>query len=301
MRPSRLEWLEKLIQNAERCCEEEKSLPVRIISSKDKGFVVKVSGLYAFIFYNHMPWEYPIMADWSVVSAHLIGKVFYGKIHKVKRDPLSIIIDGKVEQFRKPDLFEGGEYFGLVVQKATYGAFIDLGYHFNWKHGSLLGLMHKSQFEEISDFQECNPGDVVEVGYQGLRKDGHMILGNKCDLLDWVKGRPQELVGQVIWVKVKTDSKLGNQMFMVIDKYAGHLPISSNIYHRHEIRKIKKAKSELLDGEIISCEVIGFNEKRKFLSLRWVKEFNSNSLSNAPIRDLIDEKTYNKMKSLVSK
>ena len=285
-RPDKKEWLEKLIQNAEGYCEEEKSLPFRIIRSKEKGFVVKVSGLYAFVFFNHMPWKYPIMADWCVVSPHLIGKIFYGKIHKINRDPLSIIIDGDVEQFRKPDLFEGGEYYGLVV---------------HWKRGSMLGLMHKSQFEKISDFQQCNLGDVVEVAYQGLSKDGHITLGNKCELLEWVKGRPQELVGQVIWVKVKVDIMLDNQRFMVLDKYEGNLPVSSNIYLRSEIRKIKKAKSELLDGEIISCEVIGFNERRKFLNLRWLKEFDTSSLSNVPIRDLIDENTYNKMKSLASR
>ena len=55
-----------------------------IITSKEKGFVVKVSGLFAFVFYIHMPWKYPIMEDWIVAAPHLIGKVFYGKIHKVE-------------------------------------------------------------------------------------------------------------------------------------------------------------------------------------------------------------------------
>ena len=93
-----------------------------------------------------------------------------------------------------------------------------MGYHFNWKHGSLIGLMHKSQFESIPDFQECNLGDVVEVGYQGLNKENHMILGNKCDQMDWVKGKPQELVGQVISVRVKVDNKLGTQSFRLLQR-----------------------------------------------------------------------------------
>ena len=297
-KPDKKEWLEELVRNVEYHHKENKSLGFKIIKTKENGFVVKVSGLFAFIFFNHMPWQYNHPRAWQTAAPLLIGKVLFCKIHKITKNPLSIIIDGNVDQFAEMELYEGEEYTGLVIHKAQYGVFLDIGYHFEWKCGSSVGLLHKSQFLNPTAFNKCQPGSELQTKYQGLNANGQLILGDKCEFLDWMLGKPQELLGQLIWAKVKKDVVNHKTKFLVKGQYAGTIVISGKIYPKHQVRNIRNKMNELDDGEIISCEVIGCNEKRKVLNLKWIMEFDENSLSDVALMNLIDNETLEKLKLL---
>ena len=43
------DWLNKLIADLEKKVIEEKNLPFRIIKIKEKGFIIKVNGLFGYI------------------------------------------------------------------------------------------------------------------------------------------------------------------------------------------------------------------------------------------------------------
>jgi hypothetical protein len=81
-------FLLKLITNIEFLEESKKNVPFRIIEVKEKGFLVKVGGLFAYVSFHHMPWRYTSNENWKAVSKFLIGKSFFCNIYQVKRNPL---------------------------------------------------------------------------------------------------------------------------------------------------------------------------------------------------------------------
>ena len=98
-------------------------MPFKIIEPKENGFVIKVGGLFGFIYYNHMPWKYNSTYFWHNVAEYLVGKVFSCKIRKLKEAPTSIIITAREQAFRKPELNEPNQYRAIVYRKANYGFF----------------------------------------------------------------------------------------------------------------------------------------------------------------------------------
>ncbi|MCL1932668.1 MAG: hypothetical protein FWF53_02480 [Candidatus Azobacteroides sp.] len=176
-KPDKKEWLDKLVENLENQRVKNKNLPFKIADIKDRGFVVKVSGLYAFISFYHMPWKYSNINYWTAIFPKLIGKIFYCRVYSIKKDPiLSIIIDGRIPQFKKPELTIGKNYKGIITEKSKYGIFIDIGYHFDWRCGSFVGLLHKSQFDSMQLFSDCSVGDEIEILYQGLNEKGQLVF-----------------------------------------------------------------------------------------------------------------------------
>ena len=43
---------------------------------------------------------------------------------------------------------------GVIINKTNYGIFVDIGYNFNWWCGSLVGMLHKSNFENEELFEK---------------------------------------------------------------------------------------------------------------------------------------------------
>ncbi len=289
------EWLDKLIENLEKQRFEDINLPFKIIKIKEKGFVVKVSGLFAFISFNHMPWKYYDIDSWVAISPKLIDKVFFCKIHKFNKDPLSIIVNGDLPQFKKTELIVGEEYIGVIIKKLKYGIIVDIGCHFNWKCGSLVGLMHKSQFRFKDSFLNCTIGDEIQLCYQRLNEDEQFIFSQNTEIKDWNSGKPQELIGKTVWVRVVRNpdgTKIG---FLVNEKYKGNITLLKKDYTPKYRRIISEAKRKLSDGEIINCEVTGFSERKMSLELRWIVELDTEMLIQDSIINKLDKNSLEKM------
>ena len=146
----------------------------RIVRPKEKGFIVKVGGLFAFVSFNHLGWTYPTDQFWKNASHSLVGSFFRGKIYKVSENPISITINAKGQTFEKPDFEQDAAYRGVILHKSKYGVFVDLGLHFNWKFGSLMGLIRKSTLTNRSDYDSWYPGEEITARFQGFNRYGQL-------------------------------------------------------------------------------------------------------------------------------
>jgi len=121
-------YLIPLIEHLERQKDQGEAMPFKIFRIKNKGFVVKVGGLFAYGSFDHMPWQYHHPDAWRVIFPYLTDRVFYCKIHMLDKDPLCIIVNGNIPQFRKAELKQNDLYIGIILYKVSYGLFIDIGF-----------------------------------------------------------------------------------------------------------------------------------------------------------------------------
>ena len=179
------DYLQDLLLNIKNAYTNQENLTFRIVEPKEKGFLVKVGGLFAFVSFNHLGWSYPSIEFWTNASKSIVGSFFTGKIHNVEENPISIKIDAKEQEFDNPNLEKYAEYHGVILQKTKYGVFVDLGFHFNWKFGSLLGLVHKSTLINESDYDNWKVGEEIITLFQGHNENGQPILGDNRERGKW--------------------------------------------------------------------------------------------------------------------
>lgn len=275
--------LDKLVENLEMQWLQDANLPFKIMELKSTGFVIKVSGLYGFISFFHMPWKYSNVNYWTSISHKLIGKVFFCKIHSIAKAPLlSIIVNGEIPQFKKIELLTGENYRGIIIEKGERGVFIEIGYHFDWKHGSFVGYMNKSNFDSLQLFSLCSVGDEIEIFYQGVNKDGRFIYSQTNEMVDWNNQIPQSLVGQIVLVHVVRETE-DMIKFLVEGKYNGKIYLEKNDTFFGSKQRARKIKNTLKGGDIIHCEVFGFREQPRILKLKWIAELDANIFDSADI------------------
>ena len=265
-KPNKEEWFGKLVKNLETQILEDSNLPFKIIELKKTGFAVKVSGLYAFAPFDNMPWKYSKTSNWASIAPKLIDKVFFCKIHSMQKDPLLIIVNGEIPQFKKTELRIGEQYRGIIIGKIKGGILIEIGYHFNWRCGSFIGFLHKSQFDPEELFSICSVGDEINVFYQGLNEKGQLVYTQIGEIFDWNNEIPQGLVGQIVLVHVVREGKKGTK-FLVEGKYTGKFFLVKK-GTQHKIQNLK-------NGEIIRCKVEHFSTKKRTLYLQLITELDS--------------------------
>ena len=269
-KPDKKEWFNKLVENLENQISKNINLPFRIVKLTYTGFVVKVSGLYAFIPFNYMPWKYNRDRYWSSVFTKLTNKTFFCKIHDIKKNPLKITINGEVPQFKKTKLFVGKSYRGIIIERRTSRrlVFVDIGYHFGWACGSFFGILHKRQFNSIQLYSSCSAGDEIEVLYQGVNEKGEFVFSQTGAIADWNEGIPQSLIGQTTWVQIVREGDKRKIKFLVNGKYRGVLIFSKDDHFSGNKKKAMEAMRNLNDGEIIHCEVMNYCDNNRTLGLR---------------------------------
>lgn len=299
IRPGKREWLEKRVITLENKKKDNLSLPFKIVYIRESGFTVKVYGLYAFVGFNHMPWKYKDLESWIAILPKLTNNTFFCKIHEISKDSLSIIINGRIPQFKKIELEIGNEYKGLIIKKYNHGVLVDIGYNFDWKCGSFIGFLHKFQFESKQTFLHCSLGDEIQIIYQSMDENGRRTFSQDNEISNWQKKRPQELIGQVVLVRIVR--KLNEEdkiVFLVNGKYKGKIVNSKadNTLVRRNV--IREAKNKLKDGETIYCEVIGCNEKGRILDLKWITEFDTHFGLKNTIENGLDYHTLQKRLSI---
>jgi len=293
--PEKKEWLNELVKNAERLKDENKRVPFKIIGAKETGFVVKVSGLYGFISFKYMPWKYPYIDYWKAISPKLVDRIFFCKIHRISKDPISIIVDGEIPQFKKMEMVPGEKYTAIIIRKSTYGFFVDIGCQFGWKCGPFVGLLHKSQFGPDQSILNKLPGDEIQLTYQGLNKDKQLILGADTEKIEWHLGKPQQLIGQVVWVEVVKKPDGRGIEFLAEGKFRGKIVVHKKDYPTYYRTKIKQARVKLTDGSRIDCMVTGINNKTRFLEFKWIMDFDLNMPMDQPLIDMLDNDSIRKL------
>lgn len=259
-------YLIKLVENLDSFQKENKNISFTITDVKEKGFIVKVGGLFAYASFYHMPWKYNSTEFWKAISKHLIGKKFYCSIYKIKREPLSILINAESHQFKKIELTEDTEYGGIVINKAKYGIFVDIGHHFNWQYGSFVGLIHKSNIDNYEESGQITTGDEIKIVFNGYTEKGKLILSeNKYHQKEWLTGKLNELIGTIQEVKTIITEE-NKKEYYIKDKYKTSIPITKTIYPKYKT-KAKSLIQNLTHNSVIKCEIIEINkQKRKFVS-----------------------------------
>ena len=252
-------YFSKLVDNIEKQYTENNTLPFKIKDIKEKGFIVNIAGLIGYISFNHMPWYLANLDAWKAVFPYIKGKIFFGKIYQFRKKPLSIVINGDIPQFKKPELIENSNYKGVVINKTFYGAFVDIGFSFNWRCGSFIGLLHKSNFESIKLFENVIPGQIIELKFWGYNEKGQPIFGNKIDSKEWCTDEIEKLVGKILPINIIKTS--GDKIsFLVENKYSGIV---------QHTKQINKAILNLENGDIIHCRITQVDKPKHSLRFKW--------------------------------
>lgn len=264
------DYLQDLLLNIKDSYEKEEIITFRIIELKEKGFVVKTKGLFAYVPLNHFAWSYPTIEFWKNVSHYLIGNYFRGKIHNISENPISILINASIQNFDEPDLEKLTKYQGVILHKAKYGIFVDLGFHFNWRFGSLFGLIHKSTLINESDYDNWNVGEKITTVFQGFNEDGKLVLGDNYERGKWINGEMDKLIGTIQETKVVRNQEIRPE-FYVLGEHKARIPISKKFYPNSK-SAVREYLNKLENGEIINCEVIKINTKKDAFILKLLNE-----------------------------
>ena len=175
------DWFEDLVNKAITRKESQETIRFTIEDIRIKGFEAKTGGLYAFVLFRCMPWQYPDRKMWETIFPIIVGNTFLGKIYKIRHQKrVYVFVDGNIPQFDELTLNVREDYTGIVVKKISNYVYVDIGYQFNWDYGSFVGLLHSSTFDSLEQFRKCELGQEIEVKYLGSNKLGKILLG-KCD------------------------------------------------------------------------------------------------------------------------
>lgn len=283
------DYLNELVDDLEKKVSLDQSLRFRIEQIKANGVSVKVNGLFAYLSFLHMPWTYPSIDHWQTIAPSLLGKSFYGKVFNIKKDPLFILMNGESHSFKDIDLITGDAYNAIILNKTIYGLFVDIGYHFGWEYGSLVGLIHSTNIPKAL-FAEKTEGDIIKTYYLGMNPKEQLIFGNNQSIRNWVTGNPHQLLGQIVSAKISKENNKLN--ILVEEKYKSTLPVSGALY-KTEIKKVNAAIRNLQDNDIIQCEVYKINDEKMLLQLKWTSEEEIEAIFSREI-EVIVEKTKKK-------
>ena len=259
--------LSELIANFEELEQKGENIPFKITGIRRKGFIIKAAGLFGFISFNHMPWKYENYNFWNAVYPSIKGKIFFGKTHHFQKNPFSLILNGEIPQFKKTQLNEKEIYKGIIINKTKYWLFIDVGYHFNWDCGSIVGMVHKSNFAPTETFEHLEVGETIQSFFFGHNNKEQRLFGNNRVSKEWLNGEVDKLIGEILPVRI---IKFSNEKtsYLVNEKYYATLPATSAIYPANK-KLIKSAISNLKNDDVIHCEILNVDKRNKILKLKW--------------------------------
>ncbi len=259
------DYLTKLTENLKEVQRNHQSIPFRIKSAKRTGFIAKTGGMYAYVSFHHMPWEYKSLEHWRAVSKHLIDKSFFCKIYRISETetPISILLNAENHRFPNKKLIELEEYKGVVIQKSKYGLFVDIGYHYDWEFGSFVGLIHKSTYRNDDSLLDAELGDVVRTNFHGTTKDGEIILGNRKLQKEWQTGELENLIGTVQTAMLMEDES-GRRQFFIDGKFKTTIHLNKDIYPSKT--SVKKELKSLKKFSTVECKILRISKGNNFVS-----------------------------------
>lgn len=265
-------YLKKLVENLEEIKNNNTLASVVIKEVKPKGFIIKAGGLFGFLSFGHMPWQYKNIEYWTSLAPHLIEQRFFCSIHNIKAtNPFELIVDGKSHKFQPIELEEGVAYSSIVLHKSSYGLFLEIGYNFNWQFGSLVGLAHKSNLTDIDTYNNAKNGDIITAYFYGFTNDNKPVFGDSVKGLDFLAGKFDKYIDTVVEVTVK--KQLDNKTkYFVEEKYPAILSVTEKIYSDDK-EQIKIAVANFKDNEKIFCTVISISKRRRSLQLKLTDEY----------------------------
>ena len=162
------EWINENLKKLEAYYWNFETVSFKIYRVKEKGFKVKVLGIYGYVNFDFMPWKYPTHDIWKSFSETLIGKVFYAKIHLLTKEMNTFLLNASIPQFKRPIIEVDEKYKGIILHSTTKRVvLVDIGIHFEWKKGSFIGIVI-DVYGDILNPNRYKIGDELKVVYSGV-------------------------------------------------------------------------------------------------------------------------------------
>lgn len=265
------DYLIPLINSIEDKYYDRINVGFTIVDMIEIGFLVKTDGLFAFVEYDEMPWQYSSTEIWKLAFPHLQKKVFFGQVAQFQRDPLAIQINAKVPQFKKPELYVGDEYKGVIIQKSKFGTMVDIGYEFNWTRGSMIGLLPKKSNNPNDPHGDENLGQIVEVVLHDIRRNNKLNFRMRKTILGTGNPDTDNLRNKIVDVDKVLSEETGKDEYLVFGKYKAMM--NFELYRPEDRPILQKDLDELPDKTVVHCEVTGYSKKMDQLIICWYPDF----------------------------
>ena len=262
-------WKEERLLYINNYIDSNQSIPFKITAIYESGFKANIHEVYALINFNCMPWSYKTIDPWFVVFPKLIHKTFYCKIYEIIRIDKKVVIylNGQVPQFIEPELRINNRYNGVIIKILDKSLIIDIGLHFNWDCGSIVGLLPKSNFFCQTFDKHYEEGDEINVIYLSKNSNEELFFSKDFEYIDWGSEEIENLNGKEVWLTVK---KRGcNFEYLVNDKYRAFTYLESSIYEETLKSALKKIDF-LMHNDIIKCKIISINKEIGFFVMRLI-------------------------------
>lgn len=253
---------------------EEVSFTVKKILSK--GVMIQIgsfsSYVHRFFFFNS------ILNDdipyWKVVSPHLIGKTFKGKIAFLNRDNFYIKIDSENKPFESIPLDFNTLYKSIVVlgRRRKKFIFIDIGFHFNYRYGIHICFVHSSYVSDEEKFNQLESGDIYNVYFQGRSNTGEIFLSDSNHVFSLDSNEPKDFFyarKQATFLKSERDlenDSIINLFFELKEKDETIKiisPIIRKYYNRNVIKNLKSYFEDVERGSEFCCKIVGIDKRNR--------------------------------------
>jgi len=221
----------------------------RIVDVKEKGLMVKVENLYAYLPFQLTPWQYPNKDFWTTIKNSLKNRIFDCKIvsaEQLEDGKFKIFVDATIHKFREFQLQKDVKLKGIVLKVTENGCFIDVGGHFAWKFGAIMGFLNKSKNYSDADTENYKEGQTIDVYFWGKSQRGTDFVNKKFyDICKEYVGSRTSLritkVGQCykVFVEGKFDA-------FCADKVTEHIV------------------SQLKDDDMMECEIVAYDAQKGF-------------------------------------
>lgn len=250
--------------------ENQTNIPFKIIGINEKGFVARIYGFKAFVSFHHMPFYYENNQAWEFLFPLFKEILFFAKIYAIIGEGECYLLNANISQFKTVELNHKTSYKGIIIHKTSSYCLIEMGASFNWKYGSIKGLLPNSKLDQIIYLKDLNIGDSVSVYvYDKHQKGGYLVQG-AISSRDWETASIWELLDKKAIAKVTFHGK--KRVYIVDGKYKGNIIIDkksykNSIFLRHAV---KGMVNRLQEGEEIHVQVIRINENLQTLELRWI-------------------------------
>ncbi len=268
----------ELLSKLKEDFENHKPLDANIISTVDKGYIVDIGGVEAFLPFNEINKEikHKISLQKDITNADFSFKVIIKNFNFSEDKRLKIIVSNKlyeekIKQELREKLFsqmkEGDEVIGTVKNITNFGAFVDIN--------GVDALLHISNIAwyKLNHPQEVlNPGDKIRVKILKLDKgQGKIEIGLKQLFPHpWDEVDKKYKSGEVIKCKITNITNFG--LFAEIEPgVEGLVHISEVVWGNKNIDLKRMFKL----GQEIEAKIMAINKVERKISLSIKKATNN--------------------------
>ena len=265
LQPIDNKWKDERLEYLINLSKKDEDIPFKVVEIYEKGFKIQVAGLYGFISFYHMPWQYKNIDCWFPVFPYLVGKYFFCKIHAIVKEPLSIILNGAIPQFKNELLIQNEYYKGVVIYKDELYLLVDIGLNFDWACGSMVGIIRKSSFYYNEYDKDYQKGDEITVRYISKDENNEYLFSKDFEYIDWYSDEVENLIGKEVWTTLKRESN--KYQYMVNDKFRANNYLNLDNYP-HSLTKLINVLGGVTHNDMFKCKIISINKEKGFFVIR---------------------------------